>query len=393
LTKNPNIYITAILPAHNEHVGIQNAVYSIREHVDKIIVACDNCNDDTFIKAKDAGADIVFNTVNNDKRKAGAINQAMDKYVDWTISNQYCLIMDADTQVLNPAGWFKKASSLVYPNRPRISHEAAEMSWAKRTWLRTFHWHTYNELFVGKAYDCIGSIFQSKKKLHENNIIEMGQRLEWESYASKIERSQKVFVLTGTCSLISCDILQKVHRLNFNQYYYDEESLTEDFAMTISVKEVGARLISPTDCVCYTETKGTIKELLAQRRRWYMGAIVLVSTHRIDKVTLPYIWQQIMLFISVIAYMLFLGISTFLYVTRNVDFTLFWFVVFIGFTINQVAKVWKYGNWFDRMYAASMIGCLYYSALLQIAYLWALQSYLDNYIIYWNESSKDGRKE
>lgn len=64
------IRIIAIIPAHNEAKGIASSINSIEKYVDKIIVACDNCSDDTYEIAKKAGAQIVFNTQDNHFRKA-----------------------------------------------------------------------------------------------------------------------------------------------------------------------------------------------------------------------------------------------------------------------------------------------------------------------------------
>lgn len=294
--------------------------------------------------------------------------------------------MDADTEVVDPKLWFKKAESLVYPNRPKISRKLMNMNPIRKTILKLFNFKKYKRLFFNKAYDCVGSIFKAPRHVHSN--IEEGQKLEWITYAGKVERSQKVFVLTGTCSLISAEMLNKVYQKNHKKYFYNVKTVTEDFEMTISLKEVGARLISPIDCQCYTSTKGSVKDLLSQRRRWYLGAIELVNERKINRVMLTYIFQQIMLFISVFSYILFIGMSIYLYLTNNVSLTSFWFTIGIIFIIDQTVRTWKFGTWFDRFYSMSMMGWLWYSLLLQIAYLWALESYIDQHKIYWNSKKK-----
>lgn len=382
-----NIFITAILPAHNEEKNIMQAIKSIRHYVDHIIVACDNCNDNTLNIAKEAGADIVFNTVNNNSRKAGALNQALYNYADFSIKNQYFLIMDADTEVIKPKLWFNKAASLVYPNRPKIDSKIMNMNPIKKSLLKFFNYNKYKELFFNKAYDCVGSIFKAPKNVRSN--LEEGQNFEWLTYASKVERSQKVFVLTGTCSLISAEMMKKVYLYNKKEYFYNESSVTEDFELTIILKEVGARLISPSDCQCYTETKKTIKGLLNQRRRWYLGGIELVNERKIDKVMFTYVIQQMMLFLSVVSYILFIALSFYLYLSGDIALNWFWLIVGAIFIINQIIRAWKFGNNFDKFYALSMIGVLWYSIILQIAYLWALESYIDKHSIYWNSHKKD----
>ena len=387
-TKNPGIYITAVLPAHNEASDITAAIHSIRDHVDRIVVACDNCSDHTYQVAMQAGADFVFDTVHNFHRKAGALNQALTHYINWKLKNQYILIMDADTVVVDPQEWFKKATSLVAPNRPPLAPKYKRMSYSQRLVMRMFHYRRYRKIFAGKAYDCVGSIFQAPRRLDHNTNLEEGQRLEWEAYAGKIERMQRVYVLTGTCSLFHSTVLQKVYARHHHQYFYDDKSITEDFAMTVSAKEVGARLISPTNCLCITATKDHVKDLLVQRRRWNLGALQLVNEHEIDSVTLLYVFQQIKLFVSVFAYLLFLVMVIYLYGTGNIELTVFWSFVFFGFDVTQTAEIWKYGSWFDRIYSFSIIGWLVYSFFLQIAYLWALETMIDQHKVYWNSNQR-----
>lgn len=381
---NRTIFITAILPAHNEGKSIAKAIHSIRSYVDIVIVACDNCSDNTQEQATKAGADVVFNTVDNHDRKAGALNQALTNYVNWKIDNQYLLIMDADTQVVDPKRWFSKAESLIYPNRPMISTKARSLSPFQRLKLKWTHRTRYNKLFKGKAYDCVGSIFQAPSKLPHNNSLEEGQRLEWISYMSKILRDRSVFVLTGTCSLISAHLMLAVYRYNNKKQFYNNKSLTEDFCITLDLKECHARMISPIDCQCITATKSTVNDLISQRTRWMKGAIDMVTDRIPDEVMSIYIYQQFMLLISVIAYMLFLIVSVFLYLTGDVDITILWLTVFIIFDVDETLRVWKFGSWFDRIYAMSIIGNLYYSFILQIAYLKALFLTLTGETVYWN---------
>lgn len=92
------MYVTAIVPAHNEAGNIKRAVRALKKQVDKVIVVCDRCDDDTYQRAQQAGAR-AFETVQNEGRKAGALNQALENYVDWQQPDQYLFICDADTVI------------------------------------------------------------------------------------------------------------------------------------------------------------------------------------------------------------------------------------------------------------------------------------------------------
>lgn len=126
--------------------------------------------------------------------------------------------------------------------------------------------------------------------------------------------------------------------------------------MTISCKEVGARIISPMECECYTEIQTSIKDLLYQRRRWYLGALDLVFTRKINVILMSYLGQQFMLMLSIFAYLLYILVTVIIYGVGDVNFSPYWLSIFVIFQFKQVFDVWKYGTWFERIYAASMLG-------------------------------------
>lgn len=346
------MYVTAIIPAHNEAKYISKTIHSISHQVNRIIVACDNCSDNTYQVARESGADVVFTTINNHARKAGALNQALKYYVNWDISDLYIMVIDADTQIV--PNWIEKAKTLT-TMRPQ--------------------------------YDAVGSVFYSSKS-QRPSILELCQHNEWVRYANKIKRCHRVFVLTGTCSLISAEKLLAVHHKYHR--FYDEKSVTEDFAMTIDLKSVGTRMISPLSCVCTTQTMGHYSDLIRQRRRWYLGALSLLFHRKLSKVTVRYWGQQLMLLLSVIAFMIFLVTSFVIYVTGDVDITLFWTVSFVIFDAERVFSIWN-ESLKDKLFAASMMPELFYSLILQWAYILAWYSLLTKSRLYWN-GSKRGRK-
>jgi cellulose synthase/poly-beta-1,6-N-acetylglucosamine synthase-like glycosyltransferase len=75
-----HVRIACIVAAHNEEHGIAGTLESLwwqTRAPDLIIVAADNCDDETAGVARACGADVVFHTVGNRDRKAGALNQAL----------------------------------------------------------------------------------------------------------------------------------------------------------------------------------------------------------------------------------------------------------------------------------------------------------------------------
>lgn len=359
-------YVIAIIPAHNEAKNIAATLHSIRNQVNQIVVACDNCDDQTFEVAINNGADHVFKTVNNHGRKAGALNQALKQYVDWSIPNLYLMIIDADTQIT--PNWMAKAASLIKLHDP--------------------HPHYYLP-HPEQKYDAVGSIFYSANHRHPS-ILERCQYNEWVRYANKIHRDRKVFVLTGTCSLISAQKLLAVYH-KFG-HFYDEQSITEDFAMTVDLKSVGARMISPLSCRCTTETMNTYGALIRQRRRWYLGAIQLVLHRKWNRVVLRYAAQQALLMFSVFAFFLFILASVIIYMTGDIDITLFWTVTFLIFDLERVATIHQTSTQ-DKWFAASMLPELWYALILDVAYILAWLAIICHSHLYWNQTNHPKKNE
>lgn len=154
------VSITALLPAHNEATTIAHAIASIRNQtwpVDRILVACDNCTDDTAEIAASLGCD-VYATVDNTGRKAGALNQALDQ-----ITSGLVLVMDADTQI-SPNF---VATAIARLEDPRIG--------------------------------AVGAVFSGDQPA---SLLELCQSNEWQRFRRQIGRTGRVQVLSGTAALI-----------------------------------------------------------------------------------------------------------------------------------------------------------------------------------------------
>lgn len=337
-------YVTAIIPAHNEASVIKDCITSlIANGCDEIIVANDNSSDETYKICLESNV-TVFNTVNNKGRKAGAINQALKNYLNPNVDshNHYILIIDADTVISEQ--WLTKSRNLLDSNK----------------------------------FDAVGSIFHA-----DNNVgyLRYMQYLEWERYASQITGLQKVFVLTGTASLIRLSKLHDVYKKN--GFFYNENCITEDFAMTIDLKEVGTRMISPASVNCKTETMPSVKLLFLQRRRWYLGAMQQVFNRKLTKVTLVYLFQQIMLSISVISFSLVLLADGYLLYEHQMNMNLFWLFILFLFIFERVYTVWNLG-WKARFTALLLLPELLYAYILQISYVAAMLQFLTRSKGTWN---------
>ncbi|MEQ7739108.1 glycosyltransferase, partial [Escherichia coli] len=69
----PAARVIAIIPAHNEEIGIAQTIESLRRQTqapDRILVAADNCTDGTVDIARAMGVEVLV-TCDNTARKAG----------------------------------------------------------------------------------------------------------------------------------------------------------------------------------------------------------------------------------------------------------------------------------------------------------------------------------
>lgn len=95
--------IVALIPAHNEEDAICDTITSLNGQdllPDRIIIVADNCSDDTELIACAAGVEVMA-TRDNPWKKAGALNQALDRILPELKDRDLVLIQDADTN-LNP---------------------------------------------------------------------------------------------------------------------------------------------------------------------------------------------------------------------------------------------------------------------------------------------------
>jgi cellulose synthase/poly-beta-1,6-N-acetylglucosamine synthase-like glycosyltransferase len=228
------ITVTVLIPAHNEEGSISATLTSLlsqSRRPDRIIVVADSCTDSTISLAQSAGVEI-FVTMNNDKKKAGGLNQALVEVLPGQGENDIVMILDADT-VLND-GFLEAAVS-------RFTNDRALMA--------------------------IGGMFYGDEG---SGLIGQIQRNEYVRYGREIGRRRgRVFVLTGTASMFRPRALREVAEQRGNTLpgahgdVYDTVALTEDNELTIALKTLGALMISPAECRVVTELMPTMATLRA----------------------------------------------------------------------------------------------------------------------------------
>lgn len=335
--------LIALIPAHNEADSIRTTLESLMSQVpppQRIIVVADNCSDGTEEIARDCGAE-VFVTRGNSDRKAGALNQALRTLLPTCTAADVILVMDADT-VLS------------------TTYTATAMDALQRFAL----------------LDAVGGLFYGDPG---GGLLGQLQRNEYLRYQGQIiHRRGRVFVLTGTATVFRAEALADVAAARGVLIpgrpgdVYDATALTEDNELTIALKSLGSRMVSPPGCGVRTEVMPTWRALWVQRLRWQRGALENLAEYGFTSATLRYWMQQVGIgygFIALAsAYILLLLIAL---AADQWVWHPFWAMVTGVFLVERVATVWK-GGPKARWLAAPLVIEITYDFFLQIIFLVSL---------------------
>ena len=245
--------LTVLIPAYNESVTIAATLDSLWGQTrppETVIVVADNCTDDTADIARRHGAD-VFTTIGNREKKAGALNQALADLFPHAGRDDVTMIMDAD--------------SVIVPE-----------------FLET----AMSRLEADPDLIAVGGVFYGEEGA---GMVGQLQRNEYTRYQRHISRRLgKVFVLTGTASLFRTFALKAVADSRGSLipgdpgHVYDTLAMTEDNEMTLALKSLGAKMISPMQCHVITEVMPTWTALWRQRMRWQRGALENIAAYGAD---------------------------------------------------------------------------------------------------------------
>ena len=159
----------------------------------------------------------MFTTVGNTEKKAGALNQALSQMLDDIDTRDVVMVMDAD--------------SVIVPE-----------------FLET----AMGRLEADPDLIAVGGVFYGEEGA---GLVGQLQRNEYTRYQRYISRRRgKVFVLTGTASLFRAYALKAVADSRGSLIpgdpgeVYDTLAMTEDNELTLALKTLGAKMISPMQC-------------------------------------------------------------------------------------------------------------------------------------------------
>ncbi len=344
-------FLLVVIPAHNEGERITATLQSLREqtrHADAIIVVADNCSDDTVTLALAEGVTVI-ETVGNTNRKAGALNQALEALLPKLDADDVILLMDTDTR-LN-ANFINRVNRTLWDD------------------------HAPREL------GGVGGVFMGD--MSGWSLIQQLQKNEYVRYARKLARRHgRALVLTGTGSILRVRVLREVIAAcrsgqlpddGVSRSVYDIEALTEDNELTLSVKALGYRVLSPKDCQVFTALMPTYSFLYQQRRRWQRGAMENLMSHGLHSYTAPYIAKQVASYVAIMFFPLYVATLT-MEIVRHGDhglFPWFWVAVAILYLVEQTWSV-RRGGWRGVVISLLVVPEIIYSIFLDVVFLTSL---------------------
>jgi len=340
---DPPLRLTVLIPAHDEALTIAATLESLWGQTrppDRVIVVADSCTDDTAGIARQHRAE-VFTTVANEEKKAGALNQALSAMFTEIDAGDVAMIMDAD--------------SVVVPE-----------------FLET----AMGRLQADPDLMAVGGVFYGEEGC---GLVGQLQRSEYTRYQRYISRRLgKVFVLTGTASLFRAYALKAVADSRGELLpgdpgqVYDTLAMTEDNEMTLSLKSLGAKMVSPMQCRVVTEVMPSWQALWRQRMRWQRGALENIGAYGLTRTTLRYWLQQVGICYGTIALNAFLLLMLITLLAAD-GFEVVWFWVAIGmiFVVERVVTVWA-GGWRARALALPLFIEIGYDLVLQAVYVKSL---------------------
>ncbi|MEQ4499096.1 MAG: glycosyltransferase family 2 protein [Nocardioides kribbensis] len=338
--------LVALLPAHDEEVGLPPALRSLAGQTrppDRVVVIADNCTDRTEEVARELGAE-VLTTVGNRHKKAGGLNQALDLLLPTLDDTDLVLVMDADS--LLESRFLEVARATLDGSRPLSRRHRKELGG-------------------------VGGTFQGGPG---GGLVGLFQRNEYARYARDVRRLQgKALVLTGTASVFPVRVLREVRAARLAGVLpdrsgaggvYDTHVLTEDNELSLALMHLGYGIAAPAGCTLETEVMTTWRALAQQRARWKRGALENIVDYGLTRITAPYWGRQAMSALGVLATVLYL--ATLVWgVVAGITLHPFWLAASLVFALERVVTVRSRG-WRQQLLAAPLVVEMVYDVFLQL---------------------------
>ncbi|WP_049829446.1 glycosyltransferase [Arthrobacter sp. RIT-PI-e] len=342
--QQPPARVIAIIPAHNEEIGIAQTIDSLRRQTqapDHIIVAADNCSDGTVEIARAMGVE-VLETRDNAAKKAGALNQGLALVLPDLQPHDVVLMMDADS---------------------RLNQDFVEIG------MRYFEYWPQR-----------GGISGSYVAADHPSRVALLQKIEYTQGLRAVHRrAGRIHVLSGAAAVFTVEALRRVAEMRGSKVLpgvegqvYDESSLTEDYELTVALKRVGYDPRCAADCIVDTDVMPTWREWRIQRLRWQRGTLETLLTYGFVEHTRKAWGVQLWTYFRTIIPLLMIIIWSYALSFEEVAFHPFWLLIIPVFMLDQLIATWQAGVR-GRIYAALIVPLWVYETYQSFAYWKALR--------------------
>lgn len=255
------VRLVAIIPAHNEADCIADCLDGLLAQTvvpDLIVVAADNCDDDTAeIAAAYGGRVVVYETVDNTERKVGALSQA---WLHYGADAEMMLGVDADT-ILEPTC---------------VEDLVAEME-------------------ANPAAGGVMARYTFDQNLGDGLLASYLVRMQRNEFASwtmdLLRNNRQTYVLGGQATLFRGEAMREVTERYRRRAPWTSETQVEDMELTWRLNDLGWQTLCSPTARAYVGPMTTIRSFWAQRRKWDEGMIRLLLRDGFTKYTMTP-WRQ-----------------------------------------------------------------------------------------------------
>ena len=335
---NKNRLVVAVVPAHNEEASIAATIQSLKMQshpIDRIVIACDNCTDQTQAIATREGV-LAYATEDNTVKKAGALNQILIPLLGGMADDDLVLIMDADSYL--DVDFIANAIPIV------VSRGAVSGAYVAAT---------------------------------INGLVPFLQRVEYAQERFKISRKKaRVNVLSGAAAMFTVSSLKSVASSRSKKLpgikgqFYDESSLTEDFEITLALRRLGVECFSPKELQVTTDVMRNWRSLYGQRIRWQRGYLESLYAYPLSLTYKAWAVQLAVYVLSMTPILMVVVIGLNWY-TNGVRLTPIWLLVIPIFVLSE-AKAAKASGHRGQLLAASILPLAFYNVFRGFVYWRAL---------------------
>jgi len=231
-----SVAVSVIVPAYNEEKVIISCLHSIlksRYPVFEVIVVDDGSSDRTLALAQQIQDERLHVVTKINGGKASALNYGIS-----LARHEAVVAIDADT---------------------------------------VFNTYTLSFLLKHFVNPKVGAVSGNTRIANRHRLITKLQSLEYVVGFNLDRRMGDLFdcitVVPGAIGAFRKSVLEQIGG-------FAPDTLAEDTDLTLSVKELGYRIVYEASAIAYTEVPSTINDLLKQRFRWTFGTMQAAWKHR-----------------------------------------------------------------------------------------------------------------